>query len=156
MTRIVYRAHRRRSKYIQKGNAIMNELTRTLETVVKPELLKRFRLITANWKIDVDFAARKTIRPAGIGVYVFPTGTDKKIWHYVSKGTRPHRIRARNVPYLAYMWGGKGSYKAKTAPGGKFGGPGVVQNATLRRPVEVNHPGNKAREFEKHIMEFLF
>jgi len=30
---------------------------------------------------------------------------NKEIWHYVSRGTRPHIIEAKNAPMLVFMWG---------------------------------------------------
>lgn len=72
--------------------------------------------------------------------------TEDEIYGYVSGGTRPHPIRARNAPMLAFQSG----YKAKTRPrviasrpGGKFG-PTVFAE-------QVMHPGTEARGFDVEI-----
>lgn len=153
MPRILYRTTRSRKGFIFAGSAVVKELADTLEDRIKPELLKRFKLIVANWSSDVDFGARKIIKPDFISVSVYPKGADKKIWTYVTGGTRKHPITARRAKTLAFMWGGKGSYKPKTKPVGKFGGPGIVRGGKMAFPVSVQHPGTKARKFEETIME---
>lgn len=76
----------------------------------------------------------------------FSVGTTDEIYKFVSGGTRPHIIRARNAPVLAF----KANYQAKTRPkvigsgSGGSSGPGVYA-------VEVHHPGTEAREFERTI-----
>ena len=75
------------------------------------------------------------------------------IYGFVTGGTKPHKITARRAPTLVFMWGGPGSYKPKTKPKGKIGGPGIVVGGTLHRPVSVNHPGTEARDFESTIAD---
>jgi len=124
-----------------------------IDNEVKPHFIQRFKMVTANWKHQVDFQARKFFEADKIRLNVFPAGENKKIWIYVSGGTRPHRIRAKRAKTLAFLWGGHGSYKAKTKPPGKFGGPGTVVGGTMHFPPAVNHPGSEPREFEKIIAE---
>ncbi len=150
MATVAYRATRSRQKFV-KMPQVKAELAKVLDSEVKPELLYRFNRVTANWNTKISFRSRKFIKIDSISVTVFPFGKNKQIWGYVSFGTQPHKIRAKNAPMLAFQWGGYGSYKPKTAPIGKFGGPGTVTGGTLRFMKEVNHPGSEGRKFEEAI-----
>ncbi len=147
---VAYRSVRSRRKFL-KMPKVKKRLAAVLDDDVKPELIKRFKRVTSNWEHKVDFKARKQIRPNNIQVSVFPTGKNKKIWIWVSGGTRPHKIRARKAKRLAFVSGGPGSYKPKTKKPCKFGGPGVVIGGSPVFVQEVDHPGNEGREFEKTI-----
>ncbi len=152
MPTIAYRATRSRRKFV-KSQKVKRLLGDALDNEVKPELIKRFNRVTVNWKKKPDFKSRKFVRLTSVAVNVFPAGEHKMIWVWVSGGTKPHPISARRAPRLAFLWGGPGSYKPKTKPVGKFGGPGVVVGGTIHKPVEVDHPGTTAREFEKVIRD---
>lgn len=80
--------------------------------------------------------------------YIVAVGTDDKIYLFVSEGTRPHVIKAKRSPYLAFQSG----YRAKTRvgvigsnEGGAFGETVFAQS--------VRHPGTKARRFIDKIRE---
>lgn len=152
MPRVAYRAVRTRRRFANYPQ-VRKELARTLDDIVKPHFIQRFDLVVMNWKHRPTFKGRKFIRPDRIWVNVFPAGAREsvKIYGFVTKGTRRHVIRARNAPRLAFLWGGKGSYKPKTAPKGKIGGPGKVVGGRMHYPLAVVHPGSEAREFEKVI-----
>ena len=154
MPTVAFRAVRTRRKFINYPK-VKRELERTLDDEAKPRFIQRFRLVVMNWKHQPDFKARKFIREDKIWLDVFPAGDkeDVAIYGFVTGGTKPHKIRARRAPRLAFMWGGPGSYKPKTAPKGKIGGPGIVVGGTLRRPYEVQHPGTEARDFEGVIRD---
>ena len=124
-----------------------------LDNEVKPHFVQRFEMVVANWKHKPGFQARKYITADAIRLAVYPTGPNAQIWECVSFGTRPHKIRVRRAKTLAFLWGGPGSYKPKTSPPGKFGGPGSVSGGVMHFPVAVNHPGNEPREFEKTIAD---
>ena len=153
------------------GDAVVEEIRKTLEddNIVRlgPELDK----IVATWENKPRFKIRVgyNYRPIGqesytgrvykrgslvLGYRLVGTKKAMQIWTWLNLGTKRHKIRAKNAPRLAFMWGGPGSYKAKTTPGGrslKFGGPGTVSGGMLHRPVEVDHPGNKPRDFDGYI-----
>lgn len=152
MPTVAFRTVRKRRKFI-KYPKVKRGLAVVLDDTVKPHFLDAFKRVVANWKTQIQFKARKFIRPDRIWLDVFPAGANKKIWEYVSGGTSAHTISAKGGGRLAFLWGGKGSYKAKTKPPGKFGGPGTVSGGTMHFPQTVNHPGSAAREFEKTIME---
>jgi hypothetical protein len=132
--------------------AFRNEIAKTLDSEVKPELIAYFDRIVAPWKNKPEFQARKFIRNDSYSVYVYPTGENADIWRYVSKGTRPHVIKPKGPGYpLKFKWGGPGSYKARTNMSGGYKGPGKMIGGKIVKPWKVNHPGNKPRNFEKHI-----
>jgi len=152
MPTVAIRVTRGRRKFAQ-SRKVKRGLGVVLDNEVKPHFIDAFKRVVANWKHKVEFKARKFIRVDKIWLDVFPAGDNKDIWTFVTKGTRPHPIRPRRAKTLAFLWGGKGSYKPKTAPVGKFGGPGVVSGGTMFFSKGVNHPGSEAREFEKTIKE---
>lgn len=78
--------------------------------------------------------------------------TQSEIYGYVTGGTRPHPIRARNAPALSFQWGGPGSYSAKTTPRVVASKAGGSSGPTVYRQ-EVQHPGTQAREFEVTISD---
>lgn len=154
MPTVAFRTVRSRQRFANHSE-VRKALGRTLDRIVKPHLIRRFDGVVANWKHQPVFKGRKFIRPDKIWVNIFPSGDKESvdIYGFVTRGTKAHKIRAKNAPRLAFMWGGPGSYKPKTKPVGKIGGPGIVVGGTLRRPFEVNHPGTKARDFEKAIRD---
>jgi len=133
--------------------AFYNEIAKTLDETVKPELLEYFDKVTDSWVNKPDFKSTKSITPSEMTVSVYPTGENAKIWRYVSQGTKgPYPIPKNPLPYhLKFKWGGYGSYKPRTTTSGGYKGPGKVIGGTIHRPKQVSHPGIKARNFEKHI-----
>lgn len=150
MPTVAMRVTRRRRKFMHSAK-VKRQLAAVLDDTVKPHFIKSFERVVCNWKHKPEFKGRKFIRPNKMWVDIFAAGEHKKIWIFVTKGTRAHIIRAKRGKTLAFQWGGKGSYKPKTKPPGKFGGPGVVVGGEMHFPKQVKHPGSKAREFEKVI-----
>jgi len=78
-------------------------------------------------------------------------GKNADIWTFVDKGTKPHEIAAKNVPFLKFQSG----YSARTAPVAKFNqGTGQKFGAWVQKQV-VHHPGNEARKFTETILKEL-
>jgi hypothetical protein len=149
MPQVLFRAIR--AKPIR-WQAFHDELARTLDAEVKPELLAYFEKVTKSWRNAPTFVAQEKITRGGTSISVWPTGPNAMIWRYVSRGTQPHIIRPKGRGYpLRFLWGGYGSYKARTTTSGGYNGPGRVVGGKIHRPPQVSHPGNKARNFEKHI-----
>lgn len=151
MVKILTRRIARRKRAPNWSGAIMKEIRRTIESKVKPALLARFKEVVADWDTKIKFIAKTKVTPNEISISVRPSGRNAKIWRFVSGGTKRHPIPVKNASVLAFVWGGKGSYVPKTRPVGQFGGPGKVSNGSLVFFKEVDHPGNKARQFEKAI-----
>lgn len=149
MPRILIRPIRTRAARLDFAQ-IVAEVGAEMDSTVKPVLIEEHAKITADWAHKVEFKARKVMTEKMIAIDVWATGENKAIWRYVNEGTKPHVIRPRRAKSLRFRWGGPGSYKPKTAVGGGYGGPGVPSGPE-RHFMYVNHPGNDAREFEKHI-----
>lgn len=153
MPTVAYRVNRGRRKFAQSAK-VKRQLESHIDSQVKPELIKRFERVVVNWQHKPEFKARKFVTVDEIQVNVFPAGEHKMIWIYVSGGTKPHEITPKNAyNRLFFEWGGPGSYKPKTRPVGRFGGPGVVMGGSLAVAKSVQHPGTEAREFEKAIRD---
>jgi len=110
------------------------------------EMEKDFQKTVATWSRKPKFEKIVSIDP-NVEVLV---GTDNEVYGYVNDGTRPHLIFPKRAKALSFRWGGKGSYKPKTRP--RFIGsmPGGPTGPRVARPY-VQHPGTKAREFDKTI-----
>lgn len=104
-------------------------------------------------KVDFDVTTRTwTNRPKFIIVklaYQRIVGTDSKVYLYVTRGTKRHKIKAKNARALTFRVGG---FRAKTRPGW-IGSNKGAQGKDWRSKREVDHPGSKARNFEKTIGE---
>lgn len=118
------------------------------------ELLKDFKKTTETWETEVEFEKVVDYKPNGPEVFV---GTDNEIYGYVNNGTPRHDIFAgyytgkSNKKVLAFQWGGKGSYKAKTKPRVIGSGPSSISNAQPWRLPYVDHPGFEGRHFDEEI-----
>ena len=151
MPQVLFRAIRAKPANWQ---AFYNEIARTMDNEVKPDLLAYFERVTKSWRNQQAFKAIRHISASEASVDVKPIGENADIWRYVSRGTRgpypipkPSNTRAKT---LRFKWAGPGSYKARTNTRGGYGGPGKATGPT-RMFKRVMHPGIKARNFEKHI-----
>lgn len=147
--KILTRAIRTRAGY-PNFDAMLQEVEKTIEAEVKPQLLSYFTRIVADWEHVVEFRARKRITSEGISVYVWPTGPNAKYWIWVSGGTKAHTIVPRTVGIpLKFRTG----YRPKTDTGYKYRGPGTSIGPWVSA-TSVEHPGIRPREFERHIARF--
>ena len=127
-------------------SGIAREVARTIDQRVKPKLIKDFEKVVANWDNKPQFKAKKSIGK-DIVVYVFPTGPNAKYWIWTSRGTKPHKIKAKPGGVLVFPTG----YTPKTSPSGpSYGGPGKSSGETVFA-TEVKHPGTEPRKFEEDI-----
>ncbi len=153
------RSNRRKAKLLDLNSITRKRLEQDLDQKVKPTLIKSHKLVTANWKSDVDFAARKYISADSISVGIYPTGADKEIWWYVDQGTPPHEIPGHGpVTASALKFQAGGKYQAKTLarPARTVGGGGKVAGGTTVFAKRVNtftHPGSEGRHFSERIAE---
>lgn len=143
--RVFTRMVRGRKKH-PNWSGIAKEIERTIDATIKPEALSYFERIVASWKHKPGFKARKRVSHEEIVIWVYPTGEHKAIWGYVSGGTRPHIIRPKKARALVFRTG----YEPRTRPGGQYRGPGTA-TGDLVFAQQVQHPGSKARNFERHI-----
>jgi len=155
------RSGKRRAAIADLASISRKKIEDAMDRQVKPALVKSHEKVVEDWTSDVGFAAKKVIKPDQIVIYVFPTGKDKKVWWYVDRGTRPHKIRAKNAPRLAFMMSTdsagnfvRGGYVPKTLarPARTVVGGGYVKSPkALARPIEVDHPGSEGRGFTEQI-----
>lgn len=109
---------------------------------------KDFEKTTATWDHKVKFEQQISLA-GGPQVEIFTTD---EIYGFVDKGTEAHIILPKRKKALSFVWGGPGSYKAKTTPGiigSSSGGP----SGDLVAFKGVIHPGNEPRNFSKEIQK---
>lgn len=114
-------------------------------------IAKEFDKTTRTWKgVKPKFEVLIGLTGKDATVVVGPTGSDKAVlkWVWIDEGTKPHKIKAKNVPLLKFRSG----FSSKTFPnriasflGGSFG-PFVSKK-------EVNHPGTEPRNFTKIVVK---
>lgn len=103
-----------------------------------------YQKTTATWKRKPAFDLTVTVQPrAGIKILVT---TKDKVYEYVTKGTRPHIIRAKNAVALRFQSG----YRAKTRKG-LIGSTSGGASGDVAYAKVVQHPGTEGREFDQAI-----
>ena len=100
-------------------------------------------LAVRGWTHRPSFGIEVDIQPAFERVKVVPRGKFAILWEWTDKGTKPHKIRAKNVTRLKFQT----AYSARTAPVAKANVGTGRSSGPWVSPVEVNHPGTKARKF---------
>lgn len=124
------------------------------------DMQKDFEKTTSTWKSQPTFegartASRTETEGRRFSIYVGPKiaqSPQYEIFGYVDQGTRPHKISPKKPGgVLAFMWGGPGSYKAKSRPGKLRSYAGGIKGGALTFRRWVQHPGTKARDFTKVI-----
>lgn len=110
----------------------------------------QFREVVRTWNDKPGFVAQPVLSAKGIGYKLVLAGTEaaKNHWRWTDEGTKAHKIRARFAPRLAFQVG----YAAKTAPVAQFNVGNGTSSGAWRKPLEVDHPGTKAREFSATYM----
>jgi len=138
----------------------MKAVLRKEAAVAVKEMRKDYEKTTRTWKHQPDITPyRWTPKgfPAKFKVSVGPKKTQQPeyaIFGYVDLGTRPHKIKPKKPGgVLAFMWGGKGSYKAKSRPRKLRAYSGGVKGGKLTFRNWVQHPGTKPRHFTKTIQK---
>jgi hypothetical protein len=107
--------------------------------------------VVRSWSHKPTFRAEYNKSASFKTVKVVAQGRYKAIWGYVDLGTKPHVIRAKNKPFLAFQTG----YSARTAPIAKFNQGTGQKFGAWKRKKEVNHPGTKARKFTETFFKEL-
>lgn len=97
---------------------------------------------TSTWKHSAPMQTSVTGNTA-------TAGTNDAIYGYVSQGTRPHVIVAKNAGGLAF-----GPSSPKTSVGSLNAGGGSRGPRTTIRP-RVNHPGTAPRKFDQAAADEL-
>lgn len=115
-----------------------------------------YNRIVQNWRDKPKFSHEVGSGPKRLFLRVKIGGSAKAIrnWTWIDKtGVKAHTIRPKKAGgFLRFVWGGPGSYDAKTKPSpARFGGSGKVQSGQVVFRRQVKHPGFKARGFSTQI-----
>ncbi len=116
---------------------------KTLDDVAKRAKVE-YKKTTETWSGQPDFVTTKE------GNFTRIVGTESEVYGYVDHGTRPHPIRARTAPNLAFQVGFTPKTTANvvgSASGGSYGGFVYAK--------EVQHPGTEPRNFSKNIASLM-
>jgi hypothetical protein len=109
------------------------------------------RKVVREWAHRPGFRQQKYSSPNTYSIKLVPTGRYARLWTYVDKGTKPHLIAAKNVPFLKFQTG----YSARTAPVAKYQqGTGQSFGPWVAAAV-VQHPGTEARKFTETWIDEL-
>lgn len=98
-----------------------------------------FEITVASWDNKPSFS----IRASG---WQREIGTDGDIYSMLNAGTKAHRINPKRGKVLKFS----GPFSAKTVPNQIMSGPGS-QGSAETFSKGVNHPGTKARNWDKTI-----
>lgn len=136
-------------KSLYDTNAALAAMKQTAHSKTIPDLQKMFRGTTEGWSEPPSFQGRTVIFSRSIRVVVEPKGPGTTNYIRVSKGTRPHTITARKRYGLLRFQSG---YRSATRPGS------LISHRPSRfgsfvTAFGVDHPGIKARDFDKLIAE---
>ena len=152
---------RRVYKWDAHGDEVRKAILHRLRTRTASNVRNKLNSITQGktelseaWENEVNFRVRVyLLKNDTIRVVADPV-TNKEIWHYVSRGTPPHLIEARNAKALVFQWGfARYSPPPKSFPRMPIlppGGGGNVQTVAFQH---VHHPGSDPRHFEERAME---
>ncbi len=127
-------------KLIADPAKLSRALTNALNGVAK-DIQVDFKVTTQTWSHKPDFPISSP------STYRRIVATDDEIYGYVNDGTRPHKILPKgkrlrfNTPF-----------RPKTLPNKIYSGPGS-KGSTEVFSRGVNHPGTKARNFDKAIKD---
>ena len=143
---------------MQLDSIVRQEIERAMDTQVKPSLVRSHEEIVKEWDHRPGFAARKYIEASRMRVVVFPTGEHKKIWYYVDRGTRPHKIPAVSGKLMVFRAGGVYVPKTMAKPARTVESGGRVEGGTkvfATKRKEFTHPGSEGRNFSGTIARDL-
>jgi hypothetical protein len=136
-------------KTVFDDKAMVAELTRVQNSKTAPEVKRLFKNTTGGWQHEVDFQSRQRTTSSSIGVSVFPTGTNAKLYALVNNGAAPHNIPKAGTTFMRFQPG----YRAGTTPR-------MIRSRSKARfgdfvvAYKVRHPGFEGREFDSAIGSF--
>jgi hypothetical protein len=127
-------------------SVFINRLTRYLREV-RDETRSWMAAPTRTWKGKPDFRTYLIVTKSGVNLKVLAVGKNAKKYNWLDKGTRAHRITARNHPTLYFQE----DYSPATIPN-SLESFNALKSGSFVDPVSVRHPGVKARGFTKQVM----
>lgn len=133
-------------------NLFYGRLERYIKRDVKRLLIRDFDATVQGWEHKPNFVGEYK-EPYGtqLQLHVHPQGQHTKQWQRVSDGTGPRDIvSGRGV--MHFQHGGPGSYRPKTTPGGRYGGPGTKSGPWRHTRIVRGHR-IEPRKFSEKIKE---
>lgn len=132
---------------VEMDKQLQKEIRKEVEQVSE-EQKTYLQEVTEDWKHKPAFRRKMVVSSQRIVATVNAVGRHKKIFGYVDKGTRPHKIKATVDKLLVFRLG----YSPRTAPPsggnppqGKIGtGKATGSFVSI---AQVQHPGNAPRKF---------
>lgn len=127
---------------------LTKRIPRNLETALDDTMTtleRRYNSAVSDWKGKPRFYREITVEKDKITGRIKAVGSSEVKLHFLwtDRGTRPHKIRAKNVPMLRFQ----GGYEARTQPIARAQtGDGKAHGAWVQKQ-EVDHPGTEARQF---------
>lgn len=106
---------------------------------------------TATWKgAKPTFKAEVSYAGGDVVILVGPGGSTEgaQKWVWLDEGTKPHPIKAKNKPTLAFRTNFTPKTKVKTFSSGAGG-----SSPPWAFPKQVRHPGIDAREWSEEIVK---
>lgn len=135
------------------------EIENTLRSYIRSTLVRSFYRRMVGWKEKPNITGTFNRRAykgnlTGFSLTVSPSGRNKRLWVFVTRGTKAHTISPKRAGGSMTIRGGIHGYRPRTLPGDYYGGPGDYDvESTFRTRRSVNHPGIEARDFEKQIAD---
>lgn len=111
-----------------------------------------FNKTTSSWTGDKPTFKIEVKEGIDLTVNVFASGNQEGVqkWVWLNYGTKPHTIRAKNVPNLVFQTNFKAKTKVKTFSSGAGG-----SSPPWRATPQVNHPGTEARDWTGEIVKII-
>jgi hypothetical protein len=131
------------------GHALMSsifrdEIAKALK-IIEQDALKDYAKTVVTWNDKPKFTSKISMQ----NPITLEVGTDDAVYGYVDLGTKPHIIRAK-TPKGLFFKGRTKKGKPKTTPNIVQSFPGQPGEG-LVNIMQVNHPGNKPRQFSHWI-----
>lgn len=112
-----------------------------------------FNKTTASWKQEKPtFKIEDKSNGNDLIINIVAAGNEMGVqkWIWLNDGTRPHPIKAKNVPNLVFRTNFTPKTKVKTFSSGS----GSI-SPPWRATPEVNHPGTEARDWTGEMVKIL-
>lgn len=113
---------------------------------IADQIRRDFDKTVSTWEKKPKFTVKR-VRDSS-GTIIFEASTDDEIYGYVTLGTPPHTIPAKNAPFLVFRY----PHGAKTTPNLLTSKAGFLGDNWAKR-LSVQHPGTEPRNFHKIIAE---
>jgi hypothetical protein len=130
---------------------LLSELATTMMGSVAKTLKQAEEDYIDNWEHKPKIVSEFTHQKTQLKLVVKPSGTNKRYWVFVSRGTSEKVYGPKRAPVMTVRLG----YVPKTAPGGVFRGPGSYSGEVVyttmvgaKKPWKI-----KARHFEENIVD---